>query len=470
MTAGSLRLRMMLLFCFVVGILLAGSNLGYYALLQREVHAQLDRQLQGAAGPVLRDLISEPNSQDINQLNLSDEYFELIDASGRVMQRSTNLQQHQLGLDQLPGHSSQTTFRTMVDKTRGTLRVCFIPFQRSAETFFLVVAMPTDDAERTLAGFRRVTLVLMSVSLLLTAIISTWYVGRSLRPIADLTNHAALMTRRVSDPQRREDWPRLPIKSPRDELGLLAGTFNELLANVDSALGQLRQFVTDASHELRTPLSILQVETELLLAEPELPEKYGKTLAVIHDELRKLSRIVDSLFTLSMADAGQLRLSTEFVYLNEVLEETCVLADQIARPKHIIIERQLGQEIPYFGDEAFLRELFLIFLENAIKYSVQNTTVCVQVEKTDGLVQVRFQDQGIGIAREHLPHIFERFYRVVQNGSGEARSGGLGLAIAQVIVRSHDGSIKCESSPGVGSTFTVDLPSSAELSQVVSDE
>jgi signal transduction histidine kinase len=449
---------MMFLFCAIVGVLLAGSHLGYYALLRSEVRSQLDRQLQGAAAPVLRDLISEPNSQDINEFNLVDEYFELVDASGRVLQRSRNLHDWAIGLEVVPRSSTETACRTIAQGHDTMMRVCSIPFRRGDETLFLIAAMPTEEAERALANFKRVTLVLLPLSLMLTAIISAWYVGRSLRPIADLTAHAARMTKRVSDPTREGDLLLLPIKNPHDELGRLAGTFNELLVHVDSALGQLRQFVSDASHELRTPLAVLQGETELLLSEPEFPEKYGKTLSVIHDELRKLSRIVESLFTLAMADAGQLRLAAEALYLNEVLEETCALADPLAKSKHMTIERQLSEEISYSGDEASLRELFLIFLENAVKYSPPHTSICVHIHNQNGVIQVRIQDHGIGIPPQHLPRIFERFYRVVQNGGGEARSGGLGLAIAQAIVSSQSGSIECESTPGVGSTFTICLP------------
>ncbi|HLW79864.1 MAG TPA: ATP-binding protein, partial [Terriglobia bacterium] len=110
------------------------------------------------------------------------------------------------------------------------------------------------------------------------------------------------------------------------------------------------------------------------------------------------------------------------------------------------------------GDEVFLRELFLILLENAVKFSPPNTQVRVSLERQNGFLRVGFQDQGIGISTEHLPHIFDRFYRVTQPGAGEARSGGLGLAIAQAIAHAQRGSIECDSRPGAGSTFTVTLP------------
>jgi two-component system sensor histidine kinase VicK len=159
-----------------------------------------------------------------------------------------------------------------------------------------------------------------------------------------------------------------------------------------------------------------------------------------------------------MADAGQLHLECEPLYINEVLEEACALITPRARLRNISIVRELHQEIAYNGDEAFLHELFLIFLDNALKYSNDGTQVCVGLEKQNGTIRVRFQDQGIGIPAEHLPRIFERFYRATPSASSDNHGGGLGLSIAQAIARAQGGSIECESSPGAGSLFIVILP------------
>jgi signal transduction histidine kinase len=307
-----------------------------------------------------------------------------------------------------------------------------------------------------LDSFGRIALLLFPVSLLLTAGISALYVGKSLAPITALTQHAALMAKRVTN--RDGFWTPLPVSSPHDELGRLAETFNHLLKGVDLAVRQLRQFVTDASHELRTPLAVLHGETELQLSKPRSAEEYRKTLCVLDDEFKKLTRIVEGLFTLSMADAGQLHLACEPLYINEVLEEACALVASRARTKNISIVRDLGEEIAFSGDEAFLHQLFLIFLDNAIKYSPNDTQVRVSLEKQRGALRVRFEDQGMGISSQHLPFIFERFYRAAPSGSGEAQSGGLGLAIAQAVARAQGGSIECESTLDIGSTFTLVLP------------
>ena len=325
----------------------------------------------------------------------------------------------------------------------------------------LAVAVRTSRFGSTLENFGSVALLIFPLSLLLTAGISTFYVGKSLAPITALTNHAALMAKRVTN--REGFWTPLPVSPRHDELSLLAQTINQLLERVDSSVRPLRQFVTDASHELRTPLSVLHGETQLLLSKPRSAEEYRKTLCEFDEEFKKLTHIVEGLFTLSVADAGQLRPAKEPLYLDEVLEEACALVKSRADAKNIVLVRELRPDVPYVGDEAFMRQLFLIFLDNAIKYSGSDTSIRVRLEKDDRVIKLHFEDKGIGISTKDLPFIFERFYRANSSSSngGPHQSGGLGLAIASAIVEVLGGSIECKSTPGVGSNFTIILPSSS---------
>src|SRR6266576_1707065 len=461
----SLRFRMMVLFCTVVGVILAASYLGFWALLAHEVSTQLNRQLQETTRPIIADLIAEPRSQDINRMDIAGQFFELLDRDGHVLQRSRNLEAP-IDLKGISTSISQPTFGFATLGTGESVRIGLIPFQQGTKPLVLAVAIPTFGTNRVVDSFGGIAVTLFLVSLFATALVSTVYVGRSLAPITALTEHAALMANRVTN--REGFWSPLPVAAPHDELGRLAQTFNHLLKSVDSAVGQLRQFVTDASHELRTPLAVLHGETELLLSKPRSAEEYRRTLVLFDDEFKKLTRIVEGLFTLSMADAGQLHLLSEPLYINEVLEEACALVTSRARAKNIAILRELNEEVAYSGDEAFLHQLFLIFLDNAIKYSSDGSQVRVTLEQQAGTIRARFEDQGIGISSEHLAFIFERFYRAVPPSSGEAHSGGLGLAIAQAIVRAQGGFIECQRTPGVGSTFTVVLPATHSASNLES--
>jgi two-component system, OmpR family, sensor kinase len=462
----SLRWRMMLLFCFTVGVLLLGSYAAFYFAARTVIRTQLDRRMAEASGLLAADLNSDPDDADIAVMEIPNEYFETISANGNVLALSKNLHGRAMAWNATPRNPV-----TVRDPALGRLRVFATPVRHGSTQETLLLATPTRDTDQILAGFRDLLFVLFPCSLLIVGAVAAWYVGRSLEPITELTLETSQMADRVRlagpgaiAPPLPGDAAPLTAASRHDELGRLADAFNKLFVCVEGAVGQLRQFVSDASHELRTPLSILQGETELLLKEPRPPAEYRKALEVIDAELKKLSRIVEGLFTLAIADAGQLRLARDPLYLNETLEEACALITPRARNKGICIDRQLSQEVPYTGDEAFLRQLFLIFLENSLKYSIHAGTIHVRMAVSNGNVQVQFADQGIGISAEHLPYIFDRFYRVPHTDAAEAQSGGLGLAIAQAIVRAQGGSIECASQPGVGSTFTISLPRRAEFS------
>lgn len=459
----SLRWRMMLLFCFTVGVLLLGSYAAFYFAARSVVRTQLDRRMSEAAGLLAADLSSDPDDADILVMDIPDEYFETVGTGGNIVALSKNLHGHAIPWG--PGSPDPFTAR---DRSLGALRVHSTPVRHLGRQETLLLAMPTRETDQTLAGLRDLLFVLFPCSLLIVGAVAAWYVGRSLQPVSELTRQTSQMADRVKlagpgaiAPRAPRDMLPLPVANRDDELGRLADAFNRLFVCMEGAVGQLRQFVSDASHELRTPLSVLQGETELLLREPRPPAEYRKALEVIDGELKKLSRIVEGLFTLAIADAGQLRLAREPLYLNETLEEACALVAPRARNKGIHIERRLSEEVTYIGDETFLRQLFLIFLDNSLKYSAHASSIRVGMAVANGNIQVKFEDQGAGIPAEHLPHIFERFYRVPQMDSTEAQSGGLGLAIAQAIVRAQGGSIECISRLGSGSTFTISLPRSA---------
>jgi signal transduction histidine kinase len=395
----SVRRRMVVLFCITAGVLLAVTYAGLYVVFGRVVRSQFDRRLSEIAVPIIADLAADPEEKDVDLLSIPDEYFEVLDPSGAVLQRSRNLP------DNLPIRA-EPGFQTVRMPDVGDIRVTIIPFQAGENVWLFAAAASVREVDDALAALRRFALVLLPASLVLTAVVFGFY-------------------------------------------------SNQLFAKIEAVVRQHRQFVSDASHELRTPLAVLQGETELLLARPRSADEYKTAAQVMESELKKLTRIVDGLFTLSMADAGQLRIHAEPLYLEEILEESCSLALPLATQKNIRIEREFQHDVLFKGDAAFLRQLFLIFLDNALKYSPPASRVRVMLQKNEE-VRISFEDEGIGIAKEDLPRIFERFFRAAP--STDTQSGGLGLAIAQAIVQAHDGTIECRSVPGEGSTFTVRFP------------
>jgi signal transduction histidine kinase len=330
-----------------------------------------------------------------------------------------------------------------------------MPIEIQGKPAWFALAERTRTIDAIEAGFRKKFMLLGLVIIAATTLLATWYVRSSLQPIIVLTKEAEQLTSRISAAGRHLPSPKLHVHNRFDEVGRLATTFNVLFERLDSVLRQLQLFVSDAAHELRTPLAVLRGETQLLLSRSHSPAEYKQTLQTLDSELAAMSRIIEGLFTLSMADAGQLKLHEDDVYLDEILDESCGIATSLTREKHIQLVKLGWKEQPFCGDQVMLRQLFLILIENAVKYSPPDTTIWVDLKETGGAPTVTVADEGIGIDAEDLPHIFKRFYRAAPQPNEAARSGGLGLAIAEAIVDAHHGTISCESTKGAGSRFTV---------------
>lgn len=467
---------MLLLFCAATGLLLIISYLILYMVLVQTFRSAFDRHLVEAATGLEKSLSTEVASpDDLAEVGVPGYFFELLDDQGQLRVVSKDSYKRPLRpKTDWPANQPANLWTINDLPEHGRLRAVSVRLDAKLANWVLVLAVPTKETDEALLRFKRLILALFASNLALVAIMSWWYVRRSLLPLSDLTERISRMARQLHNRRFQQVHlvetfgTQLPVRNSGDELGHLTEAFNQLFNTLTAVLQQLQQFVADASHELRTPLSILRGETELLLQRPRSVKDYEKAIRVIDTELRNLGRIVEGMFTLSMADAGRLCIARDRVSLNEVLSEACELVGQRARAKSVDIDQKQSEEVFIAGDEALLRELFLIFLDNALKYSPAHTTVQITLEKVDHMAIVGFADQGVGIPSQHLPHIFERFYRVPMPIEADTHSGGLGLAIAKAIAEAHGGCIECTSVVGRGSHFRIcfspdmPLPASAE--------
>ena len=282
-----------------------------------------------------------------------------------------------------------------------------------------------------------------------------WLADRAMRPVHTITQ--AARTIGETDLSRR-----LNMKS-RDELGELANTFDGMLGRLQAAFERQRQFVADASHELRTPLTIVNLETSRTLASPHKPAEYQHALATIRSENDFMTSLVNDLLTLARMDAGQAARQNLPVDLSDVAIDTIERLSSLAARNGVRLEAGDLPEVRILGDRQHLVQMVSNLVENAIKYaSGQYKKVSIETGLTEDAGWVRVSDNGPGIAPEHLPHLFDRFYRIDQarmRGSDDAAGpqapggSGLGLSIVQWIVQSHGGEIKVESQVGTGTTF-----------------
>src|SRR5688572_24681193 len=319
--------------------------------------------------------------------------------------------------------------------------------------YIIVVGSSLEPIDEELESLRGILSSLVPLSLVVAGIGGWFLAGRSLSPVVAMADRA----RKIGVESLSE---RLPVANPRDELGLLAETFNSLLSRLEGSLIQQRQFMADASHELRTPVTTARTASSVALQQPTRSEgDYRETLAIVEQEMVRLSRIVDDMFTLARADAGSYPVRRMPMYLDEVVDEVVRALRVVATTREISISVECLRPAPFTGDEDLVRRLILNLVDNAIRYAPSGTSVRVALDRAGDHYAISISDDGPGIPAEIQPRIFERFYRV-DAARTHAKDGGagLGLALARWIARVHGGNVTLAASSRLGSTFVITLP------------
>jgi len=407
--------------------------------------------------------ILESTSDALAEHRFRDVVFAVFDPQGALLGLSETYSQ--------PGHMAEQTreefaaslkpllaepdsFR-VAHVGRSKYRSCVRRFFVDQQPYALVVLQSLrrqDDFLETLAG---TFAIIIPLTIALASLGGYFLARRSLAPVARMSSQAG----HIGSENLHE---RLEVNNPDDELGQLAASFNGLLNRVSQSFDRQRRFVADASHELRTPVAILYGEAEVTLAQPSRTEsEYRESLQTLQEEAKRLKHIVEDLFTLARADAGQHPLVLNDFYLDELAAECSRSVRTLAAAKQITVVCAAKHELPIHADETLLRRMLLNLLDNAIKYTPRGGTVGVQCAEEDGRYRLTFKDSGQGIPSELQSRIFERFFRADKarsRGESDAGGAGLGLPIASWIAAAHGGTLELTQSSPDGSTFTVFLP------------
>ena len=330
-------------------------------------------------------------------------------------------------------------------------RAAVYRFDVQGRPYSVVVLGSLEPVTADLAVIRRVLYLGLPLLIVVAGLGGFWLATRSLRPLRVMAAQARGITGRNLN-------KRLEIGPSSEELAALAQTFNELLSRLDTSFETMRRFIADASHELRTPIAVIRGEADVALGRDRTPAEYRESLAIVHDEAKRLTRLVDDLLNLTRADAGHVRLQVREFYLNDLVVECCRSMQVLAGAKRISLECRGGEDTAYRGDEELLRRMVLNLLDNAIRYTPPGGRVAAALERDGTAVRILVSDTGIGIAPDAAPHVFDRFYRGDCARSRQDGGFGLGLSIVKWVAESHRGRVELDSSPGVGSTFSVLLP------------
>jgi len=348
----------------------------------------------------------------------------------------------------------------------------------------VVLLAPLEAVDRELDQVRTILLTAGPIALLLSAGFGYWLARKALAPMDNLrratdaitADHLEAWVARpelakgvVGQPQEPRPSqaqgvppssglePRLPVHNPDDELGRLTRTINDMLARLARSFEEVRRFTADASHELRTPLTVLRTEVEVALGKQLSLADHQQLLGSILEELGRMSRLTDQLLTLSRRDAGVEHFTPGPVDLHALAADVVEAFRPLAETRGILLQLDAAGPIRVSGDEGRLRQVVINLLDNSLKNTLAGGRVTVQVGR-NGATGFAVADTGIGIPPEHLPHVFDRFYRVDRARSRAEGGTGLGLSIAQSIVKAHGGTIEMTSTVGQGTICTVTLP------------
>jgi two-component system OmpR family sensor kinase len=436
-----------------------------YVLLARALYVRIDDNLRTvveiAMTSLANDLAEGQDTADAArstaaELSSSQQMLAIYDEAGMLLAedgRDDDLQITLPALDTIPTDSVLLlTFiepKDTDDRHRLALRRVTIP---PGARYLIVVGSSLEPTDEELEFLREILAYIVPLSLVFAGI-GGWFLARkSFAPVVAMAERA----RKIGVEHLGE---RLPVANPRDELGQLAETFNELLGRLEASLIQQRQFMADASHEMRTPVATARTAASVALQQPDRTQvEYREALSIIEQQTARLSRVVDDMFTLARADAGNYPVRATPMYLDEVVDDVVRASRLLASFSDVTIEIAPAEPAPFTGDEDLIRRMVGNLLDNAVSHTPADKRVTVELQHADGRYVILITDQGTGIPIEVQSRIFERFYRADTARTRRRDGAGLGLALARWIAHVHGGDVVLARSSDAGSTFSITLP------------
>ena len=464
----SLRVRFTIFYVSALAVALLAVGGLIYALLAQALYSRIDDNLhallQITSNSLRNDLeegqdVADAARSTAAELSSREQMLAIYDQEGRLLAEEGR--DSDLAIAVPPPAAipvDDALLLTVVEQRdrddRHRLAIRRIELPAFNVRYIVVAGSSLERTDDELEELRHILLYVVPIALALAAIGGWFLANRGLSPVAAMANRA----RRIG----AEDLSaRLPVTNPGDELGRLAETFNALLGRLESSLIQQRQFMADASHELRTPVTTTRTAANVALQRPHRDERdYREALEIVEQQTARLSRIVDDMFTLARADAGNYPVRHDAMYLDELTDEIVRAARVVAAARHVRIEVDAISPAPLAGDEELVRRLIANLVDNAVRHTADGTAVRVAITGEADRFVITVSDEGPGIPPESQRHIFERFYRADAARSRSEGNGGagLGLALVRWIANVHGGSAELTSSSERGSTFTVVLP------------
>jgi heavy metal sensor kinase len=458
-----LRFRLALSYVVFFSVLLLLLGMLFRQILSGTFQAQMESVLDeewGAAKGYLRTgpegpdwVFDEKDPDESFTVRRVQRVYMLADTQGHPLQHSEIYDS--LGID------PPSEIRAILESGKPSLRLrrdpSGVPYMirsglwvdHDGHKYYLAIGRALDYNDTIIRNFTFQYFAWVPLVIVLSGLLGWFLAGRALHPVNSVAEAAQRITHSNLDVQ-------IPMRDARDELDRLIEAFNHMMTRLNRSFEQIRQFSTDVSHELRTPLTVVRGQLEVALFTAESVDQYRDAMAEALEGVERLSNIVRALLMLSQAESGQLALQKAELDLAALVRDLVDQHQIPAEAEGVRLSAALPDSCAVSADRIQIERLLSNLLGNAIKYTPAGGMVQVILMPFFDQVKLVVEDTGVGISPKHLPHIFDRFYRVP---SADSEKGlGLGLSFVAWIVKAHGGTVSVESAPNQGTRFTVLLP------------
>ncbi len=478
----SIKRRLTVLYVVSVFAMLLISTIFLYWVLVNRLQIE-DGQFLAAKIGLLREILSqEPNNAEVLEeevkwetapFRLAKYYARILDSRDSVLIETEKMSSiapigifpQPAGVSHVPLHP--TKWKSGDGHNLLLMSALAVAGGKSHRTRILQLALDISHEDELISDYKRELLLVLVAGILISAGVGIFIAGKGLRPIERITKtvqrisahqlHQRLLqhSATTSDSRLKSNWP--------VELNDLAAAFDEMLDRLEASFNRLSQFSADLAHELRTPINNLIGETEVALSRDRSPADYREVLESSLEEFSRLSHVIESLLFLARAESPEAHVDKKDLALRSEIQNIIEFYEAIAEEKGVMLSYRISPEtagdLTVNADPTLLRQAISNLVSNAVHYTRRGGNVEIDAKLgADREVEISVSDNGIGIAEEHLPRIFDRFYRADSSRSENKTGSGLGLSIVRSIMRLHHGTAEVASEPGKGTKVTLKFP------------
>lgn len=452
------RNRIALFTTLAVALITAVVFVVIYTVVHHTAYAHLDKDILQEKEEVINNLdwnrdsiiihkMPEWDEAEHSKVEVNPTFLQIVDLKGKVIFHSTNLLHDQF----LYGPDIGDDFFFNGELSLQKIRLGQFPIKNDAGKLigYLTIAISRQESYTVLHNLVLVLILAFPFVLIILFIASSLAATRAIEPVMQLIRTAS----GISD---TTIGTRLNLPLHKDEFYVLTQTINDLLARIEESMRRQKQFTSDASHEIRTPLAAIRGTLEVLIRKQREPAAYQEKISGILEQVDRLDRLLDQLLEVARIESGMTKPKHELVPIASLVAGLHVKWKNVVEAKGITLAVSIPNDVIVTCDKIFLEIILDNLVHNAIKYGKEQGHIFIQWHEGPGSLSIR--DDGHGIPEEHLPNIFNRFYRVDPSRSSGIKGSGLGLSIVKKLADLQSIALVAQSKPGEGTVFTMSFP------------